>query len=560
MSDITVESENQLPVVKAQGGFDGASRLSRELALWTVRNQSADGALLRDKDTLDARTADLERNDAYIHGALQTSKDSVVGTQFRLNSRPDWKHLGLDETWAEEFQEFVESRFTLYAESKNNWIDVRQMVGFTELVRMALGMAFLTGEQVATVEWLRDSGRPYSTAIQMIDPTRLSNPNGVADSDVLRKGVHRDRWGRPLRYSFREAVPGDPYSFDKQWRWKTIAARKPWGRKQVLHYFDAHRVDQSRGVSDLVSAMKGTRMASKYKDVVLQNAVLNATYAAAIESDLPSNEVFAALGVGEMGGEDFMTKAAANILAGIAAYSENANNLMLDGVKIPHLYPGTKLKLQNAGQPGGVGTDFEESLQRYTAAGLGMSFEEFSQNFTKTNYSSFRGASLLTHRRMMAKKKIVADGFASDIYGLWFEEAFNAGDLKDVLPRNAPSFYDKLNAEAYTNCTWLGASRGQVDELKETQAAIQRIKSGLSTWEKECARFGEDWRDVMRQLAREHKFIEKNSIPINLEANGSGSGTKDAGGGAADEAPKGEENKDPKPEDQSSEEDDSNQE
>ena len=41
----------------------------------------------------------------------------------------------------------------------------------------------------------------------------------------------------------------------------------------------------------------------------------------------------------------------------LAEYSGGARALQIDGIKIPHLFPGTKLNLQTAGQPMGIGTN-----------------------------------------------------------------------------------------------------------------------------------------------------------------------------------------------------------
>lgn len=523
--------QDKVPMKQSASSFEGASHVNRELAMWHPPLRSADAEIIPSKDSLDARSLDLQRNDGYIHGAVQGHKDSIVGGFYRLNSKPNYKYLGLDEVWAEEFQEFVEFSFALACESPDNYFDASGQMTFSEMIRLAVGVSMLSGESVGTAEWLREGRRPFKTAIQMIDPIRLSNPYGQENSTVWRKGIRTDSRGRPVEYAFRYTMPGDNWDYENQYRWKLVGARKPWGRKQVLHYFEPYRVGQTRGVSDLVSILKQSKMVGKYQDIVLQNAVLNATYAAAIESDMPPADSFEAIG----GGEDQMQSWAANYLTAIAAYTGSSKNLHIDGIKIPHLYPGTKLKLQNAGQPGGLGTGFEESLLRHLAAGLGMSYEEFSHDFTKTNYSSARAAMGESHKRLQGRKKAVADKFATDIFRLWFEEQLNSGAFSDVLPRNAPNYYDRLNADAYCACSWIGAPRGQIDELKETQAAISRIEAGLSTYEKEAARFGEDFREVFRQRKREQKMVEEMGLNLKLEG---GKGTLDAGGNAADESPK----------------------
>lgn len=541
--------ENEVAKVKADGGFDGSSRLSRELASWGARLASADSILLRQKDTLDARSMDLERNDGYISRGIQMHKDSIVGDLYRLSHKPNYKLLGLDEVWAEEFQEKVESWYTAYAESPDCWIDAARKSTFTDLVRLSVATSVVMGENLSTAEWIRQSNRPFYTAIQMIDPIRLCNPEGKSDSPTLRKGVLSDRYGAPFIAYIRESMPSDYWATD-MWRWKAIPFYKPWGRKMVLHHYEQNRIGQSRGVGRMVSILKETRMGKKYNDMVLQNAVLNASFAAVLESDLPPADAFESIS-----GDSGLNTWVANYLEGLAAYTGESPNMHIDGVRIPHAYPGTKLKIQNPGQPGGIGTSFEESMNRRVAAGFGLSYEEFTGDFTKTNYSSYKGASGLTHRMLMGTKKKAADAFATDVFRLCFEEALNAGEFDDVLPRNAPNFYDGMNKDYYTNCNWIGASRGQVDELKETEAAVLRIKSGLSTYEVECARFGDDYREVFKQKAREAKLMQENNLVFDM--GGSSGGTKDAGGNAANESPKGTKNNDPKPGSDSGDENDS---
>lgn len=541
--------ENDVAKVKADGGFDGSSRLSRELATWGARLASADTTLLRQKDTLDARSMDLERNDGYIARGIQMHKDSIVGDLYRLSHKPQYELLGLDEIWAEEFQAKVESWFTAYAESPDCWIDAARKSTFTDLVRLAVANSVVVGENVATAEWIRQVNRPYYTAIQMIDPIRLCNPDGKDDSQFLRKGVLSDRYGAPYLYYFRESMPQDYFQSD-MFRWKAVQAYKPWGRKMVLHHYEQNRVGQSRGIGRMVSVLKETRMGKKYNDMVLQNAVLNASFAAILESDLPPAEAFESIS-----GDSGLNTWVANYLEGLAAYTGESPNMHIDGVRIPHAYPGTKLKIQNPGQPGGIGTSFEESMNRRVAAGFGLSYEEFTGDFTKTNYSSYKGASGLTYRMLMGAKKKSADAFATDVFRLCFEEALNAGEFDDVLPRNAPNFYEGMNKDYYTNCNWIGASRGQVDELKETTAALMRIAGGLSTYEVECARFGDDYREVFKQKAREEKM--KKEMGLVFETGKSSGGTKDAGGNAENESPKGVPNNDPEPENNTGDENDS---
>lgn len=497
--------------------FEGANRINRETALWSPSSRSADDDLRpSDKRLLDSRSRDLARNESYIAGAVATHKDSIVGSFFLLNATPNLRVLQsvskkFDEKWAEEFQTEVEAKFNLWAESPDNWPDASRHNTLTGLVRLAVGCYTISGEVLAAVEWLRNEGRAYATAINMLDPDRLSNPQGMADTPLLRNGIERDRFGAPKVYHIRQAHPNSTYGGPEQHVWKPVKIRKPWGRLQMIHIFEQQRPDQSRGFAEMVSALKEMKMTKKFRDIVLQNAVVNATYAAAIESDLPADQVYQMIGQGD-GDSQIQT-----YLDQLATYVGGSKNLQIDGVKIPHLFPGTKLKLLNAGQPGGVGTVFEESLLRSISASLGLSYEQLAKDYSKSNYSSARASMLETWKGMQSRKKLVADRFAGHIYALWLEEAINKGEVTLPAGVSPDFFYAGQNKDAICSADWIGANRGQIDELKETQAAILRIRAGLSTYEDESARFGKDYRKLFAQRAKEDRLIDELGLQFNAD-------------------------------------------
>lgn len=496
---------------QAMGPYEGADRLNKKILTWQPARRSADSEIREAKDVADARSRDAYRNDAYMMGGLNFSRDSIVGSMYLLNSKPNYTVLGLDEKWSEEFSLEVEAKFMLWAESTANWADASRKNTLTGLIRLAVGIYGVAGEFMALVQWLRDGGaqRPFHTAIQIMDLDRVCNPYGKMNDRYLRNGVVVNDFNAPQGYWIRDGHPSDYYT--NQWEWTYVPATKPWGRQQVIHVAETARPDQSRGISDLVTALKEHKMTREFRDLVLQNAAVNSLYAATVESELPTDAVLSMIGGGSQSPEEAVFAYGAGYLNTINEYAGSAKNLLLDGVKIPHLFPGTKLNLQPAGKGGPLGTDFENSLLRYMSAALGISYEEFSNDYSKSNYSSIRAAMQKTWKTTMVRKRMVADRFANHIFMLWLEEAINAGEITS-LPNSAPSFYDGLNKEAYGSCEWVGAARGQIDELKETQAAVLRIKEGLSTREEELGRAGKDWRKVMTQMKREADEMKRLGI------------------------------------------------
>lgn len=523
---ITVTAEPQ-----ALGGLDGANTNSRRLASWQASMASPDRIINSAKPVADARAGDLARNDGISANVVAIHRNSIVGSFYRLSATPNWRVLGATEAWSDEFQQIVEARFSLYAESEAHWADASRKGTLTDLIRLAVGGFVITGEVLSVGEWIRESDRPYRTAVQMTSPARLSNPRGSEDSVSLRRGVEIDRRGRPMAHHIRTSHPGDyGINFDL-WDWKRVQTYLPWGRRQVLHIFEPLEPGQNRGISDMVAAMETMQMTRQFRGITLENAIVNATYAAAIESELPESVMVAAMGGGT--GSSSWIDPVGQYLDALGGYLGEANNLRMDGVKIPHLFPGTKLNMKPAGTPGGVGTEFEASMLRHVAASLGVSYEELSKDFQKSSYSSGKLAGLSTERFMAARKKLVADGLANFVYGLWLEEEINRMDNVPPIPgltrqQTRDRFYEPLMREAFSSATWIGASVGQTDEMKETQAAIMRIKAGLSTWEIECARLGKDWREVFDQQQREKAAQSERGLDFAMDATAQGKGDRQA--------------------------------
>lgn len=509
-------------IVGFGGAYDGAARFEKQIATWAPPLQSADADILPDKPTLDARARDIGRNDAYVQGGAMIHKDSIVGSLFVLNSKPAHDVLGLDDTWAEEFQKEVEALWTLWAESPMNWVDASRQNNFTSLVRLAIGIYVFGGEVLSTVEWIAQQNREFKTAIQMVDADRLSTPYEMMGNPRMRGGILHDAYGAPVTAYIRVRHPHDyvgMISSDDLF-WKPVRFRKPWGREQVIYIREQQRASQTRAVADISAGLREIAITRRFRDVTLQNAVVNAMYAATIESELPSEIAYQQLGANN---KNPFVDYATSYLGAVSQYVASAKNMHIDGVKVPHLFPGTKLNLHPAGKPGGVGQDFEHSLLRYIATSLGVSYEELSKDYTKTNYSSARAALNQTWKFMQARKRLVADRFANSVFRLWLEEAVNSNRLSTFPASKAGMLYTNghlnLMFDALSRGVWIGAARGQIDELKETQAAVLRIKYGLSTHEDELSKLGKDWRQVFSQLEREQTELEERGIMLEADSN-----------------------------------------
>lgn len=76
------------------GGLAGAERNTREMANWLPDMRPPDVRFGPDKDLLDARAQDRIGSDGFVQGAVDITKDSIVGAVYVCNARPNALALG----------------------------------------------------------------------------------------------------------------------------------------------------------------------------------------------------------------------------------------------------------------------------------------------------------------------------------------------------------------------------------------------------------------------------------------------------------------------------------
>lgn len=503
MNDSGLVALNGDPLREYCGYRGGSSGFGGQMRAWTPPVQSADAALLPNIDMGNARADDLVRNNAIAHGGVQMHIDNVVGSLFRPSYKLNYKALGMEEKAAREFMKEAEQAFIEYAESPYCYIDAERKRTFTMLVRAVAGGHCHHGEAMGISDWISRPGAMFKTAIQLISPKRVSNPQGVINSARLRQGIKRDRYGAAVGAYIKEDSYSDYGELDRfSGKWRYVNRETRWGRPKFIHVFEPLEPGQTRGANLLMSMMEQMQSLSSLQNHKLQNAIVNAMYAAVIESELDSEQAFQLIS-GE-GGAEQMQK----WMTYMGEY-HSAANIRMGGTRIPHLIPGESLKLLHSGNADNGFTHLESSILRFLAAGFGLSYEQIARDWSKVNYSSGRASVNESFRYTMGKRKVIASRFASLVFANWLEEALHRGYL--VAPKSRYSFYERR--EAWTRCEWIGAGRLSIDGLKEVKEAILRIEGGLSTYEKEAALMGEDYIELFEQQQREIQERKARGLP-----------------------------------------------
>jgi len=481
----------------------GASLMSQELARFNARLQSADADYLWERDDLVARTRDIERNSGWVSGAMQSHVDSVIGQGLRLALAPSARLLGQDEGWAREFADEVEGKFHAYAEDPRNLIDASRQSGLSGLLSLAYRHGLVDGEALAVGHMAADDRGPdqYRTAVQVVDPDRLSNPQGQPQSDRLRSGVEMNDTGAAIAYHIRRGHPAD-YGLmpaTDAWTWERVTKTKPWGRPQVIHYFDRQRAGQTRGKGLLTPVIEKLAMIDKFDRAELQAAVLNTVLAAHIES--PFDPEIAMEALRSSSGLDAYQKMR-------TAFHQD-DGIAFDGVQMAHLFPGEKLSFSSAERPNANHESFVQSVLRHVSSAVGLTYEQVSRDWSGVNYSSARAALLEVHKFLTARRYFFARGVATPILIMWLEEAVALGRIETWRPEL--DFWRDL--PHLIRGRWRGPARGWIDPTKEAQAALMRIDASISTLENEASEQGLDWEEVLQQRKREYDRMKELGLP-----------------------------------------------
>src|SRR4029453_5910258 len=124
--------------------YAGASRIRKQLHNWQPSRATAGPDLLPYYDLLVARSRDLNRNNGVAAGAFQSLQDNAVGTGLRLACDPDYRALGRDKKWSEDWSRTTESLWRTWAGSMA--FDAAGQQTFASLTQLVFRSALENGE------------------------------------------------------------------------------------------------------------------------------------------------------------------------------------------------------------------------------------------------------------------------------------------------------------------------------------------------------------------------------------------------------------------------------
>lgn len=498
--------------------YAAASQFDRAIATWQPGLRSADAEIIRDNARARARARDLYRNHPYAKQIVRLAALAVVGRKLRYSTRVDHVFLGIDEEEADRWGAEFDRVWEMYAHGEGAWMDARRQLNFSQMMRLAVKARIVDGEVLMTGEW-RQNGGKWRSAFQLVDVDRLSNPHGKSDTDTLRSGVALDEHSAPIGYYIRNRHPVD-LGIDanaSQFSWTYVPRETQWGRFVAGLSFISERAEQHRGITDFTTVMRAMKQEQEYSEADLASAMMQAMYAMVIKSSMNYEKIAEVMGaeieVDENGNAIDPYKAAVlDQLATAAAYHSEAKIRGFDGGRVPHLVPGEELQMVTPGNKGSNAVEFTRASVKKFSAGLGADPISVSQDYSDVNYSSARMSVASNWRgHEVTRDDLVYDIGMPMVRG-FLEELFHSKAL--ALPRGvAPAdFYDALPALARGR--FMASGPPMLDPEKERRGQLQGWNIGLDTIEQMAAEEGDDWRELLRQKAKEIAEMRRLGVPL----------------------------------------------
>jgi lambda family phage portal protein len=472
---------------------------------------------------------DFMQNSGWIAGACDQMIVDTIGTELKLNARPDLSRLGYDDKERSEWCKLVEAEWRRWSWNPRE-CDLAGKATIPEMCDGLMRYYIGGGEGFGVISFFdermrRAYGVQTGTKVNIVAPHRV--PHTTREFEGLESGIFHDANGRPTHCRFKRREGGIDVDHD-------LAFVLPNGLAQVVHVLDrGDNPDSPRGISIMAPILKVIAQSDQLADATLATALLQTIFAAVIKSPEPSEEAFQAIqtlgdtdGVKVEGVEQLVQDFVDVWGARFEALKSGGINLA-DTARIGHLGPGEELDFKTASTPGGTYLPFDQNLKREMARRLGVTIESFSMDFTSASYSSVRMATATVHPLACRRRERIPAPFCQSVYESFLDEKIGTG----AIPFKGGYRAFAANRDKVCWAEWQGPAKPSADDYKSANAAKVRLETGVSSLADECAEYGRDWEETAAQRERELKTLTEMGLPNPFERIRGGGGPD---GGAVD--------------------------
>jgi lambda family phage portal protein len=437
-----------VPVVRAK--YDASER-GDDYRHWANADAfAADAALSPSvRRTLRNRARYERANNSYLAGISATLANDLIGTGPRLQ---------LDSGDAEA-DRIVERLFFDWGWSVDLPAKLRTM-------REAL---VTDGEAFALMITNPRLGGGVTLDMRLVEAEMVATPTELMSQTITPEGntvdgVEFDQIGNVVAYQVLSYHPGANYRVNTLDFQRVPAA-------QMVHWFQASRPGQHRGVPQVAPALKLFGQLRRYTEAVIAAAETAADLAAFIHSNSPAAEV--------------------DEVDAFAALEIQKRTL----TTLPEGWDISQLKAE---QPTTQYPAFVRAILGEIARCLQLPYNVAALDSSSYNYASGRMDHQVHAMNQRVERDQLERTMLDRVLAAWVNEASLAG----ILPEGMPPFSE-------WNWGWVWDGKDHVDPGKEANAAETRLRTLTTTLASEYARQGKRWDVELRQIAAERDLMRE---------------------------------------------------
>jgi lambda family phage portal protein len=459
-----------------------AAKGGRLAAGWASSDSTADAELVSSLQRLRGRSRALVRDAAFAKRAKVIVVNNVVGPGIGLQAQVRYPRGKLDG----RLNEAIEQAWEAWTRADSCHTGGR--LHFADLERLAMGQVFEAGEVFIRKHPVAMGESEVALTLEVIEAERLAEHYSIARSPAgnqVRMGVEVDRFQRPVAYWIHSGHPGDTFAGTSL---PDQLVRVP--AEQMLHLYVVDRWPQSRGVPWLHAVATRLNDMDGYSEAEIVAARGAAAYMA------------------------FLKTPDATPLVGDVTGESGQKQIQLEAGLIEQLPPGYDVVMNNPNRPNPAMDPFMRMMLREVAAGVGVSYESLSRDYSQSNYSSSRLA-LLDDRdlwRMLQGWFIRA--FRCEVHRAWMNAAALSGAIEGLRLDDYGANPLRYQAARFKPRGW-----SWIDPTKEVQAYKDAVRCGFTTVSDVIAQTGggQDIEDVLEQREMELEMMEEKDLQFDTD-------------------------------------------
>jgi lambda family phage portal protein len=440
--------------------YDAATRGNRGSS-WRAVRGDADATALRDRARLAFVARDMVRNTAFALRAQQVISGNVVGDGIIP------KVASKSKARQKEALDIITQHFD------TTKIDANGIQNLYGLQRLAMN-AVVDGGEVLIRRRRRQSrdGLPLPFQIEVLEADFLATEKDgeLPDGGYIAEGIEYDAIGRRRAYWLYPEHPGSMTRRRVRYEPRSVPA------SEILHVYKQDRPGQQRGVSWFAPVALVMQDMADYQDAQVVRQKIAACFAGFRY---------------RLDGESTQS-------------TEGRRSEQLKPGRIEDLLPGEDIKFSNPPPADGI-KDFAAHVYRSVAAGMGITYEALTGDYSNVNFSSARMGRSEMARNISAWQWLLMVPQFLNRLAEWTLEA---------MALQYPTLTKGVTI------TWVPPMRELVDPIREISALVTKIKAGLASRQSVIRELGFDPERVIEEIKRDQELADELGLVFDTDVGG----------------------------------------